>query len=308
MWRGVATSAKCKKPLDNVQRYPLAAGSVLGPDRAVGRQVVIGVGLKKLLKLKDWLTVPDAARHLSILFGEDVTEADVLRFGLDGRLTLSAYFVNPKFGRCGKIIPRADAETKEISIESGNVKWAIKKGCLVKGGKALSFGDITPFEGVWDLSMLGAERSQVEHKYQSLTGGPEVALFSKDGALVNRPDGTWGRLLINDIQTDEEYESYPIGGLPSDAVFVVRTSALEALISEPNRTTERPIGQRERDTLLVIIAALAEVQGIDVKRVSKAAIEIESATIRKGARVSVRAIEDHLRRIPDALERKGAED
>jgi len=38
--------------------------------------------LKKLLKLKDWLTVPDAARHLSILFGEDVTEADVLRFGL----------------------------------------------------------------------------------------------------------------------------------------------------------------------------------------------------------------------------------
>jgi hypothetical protein len=264
--------------------------------------------LKKLLKLKDWLTVADAARHLSIQFGEDITEADVLRFGLDGHLTLSAYFVNPKYGRCGKIIPRADAETKEISIESGNVKWAIKKGCLVKGGKVFSFGDLTLFEGVWDLSMLGAERSQVEHKYQSLTCGPEVELFSKDGALVNRPDGTWGRLLINDIQTDEEYESYPIGALPSDAVFVVRTSALEALISEPNPTTERPIGQRERDTLLVIIAALAEVQGIDVKRVSKAAIEIESATIRKGARVSVRAIEDHLRRIPDALERKGAED
>ena len=104
--------------------------------------------------------------------------------------------------------------------------------------------------------------------------GPHAVLYSKDGALVNRQDGTWERLLINDIQTDEEYESYPIGGLPSDAVFVVRTSALEALISEPNPTTERPIGQRERDTLLVIIAALAEVQGIDVKRVSKAAIEI----------------------------------
>jgi hypothetical protein len=46
-------------------------------------QVVIGVGLKKLMKFKTWLTVPDAARHLSILFGEDVTEADVLRFALD---------------------------------------------------------------------------------------------------------------------------------------------------------------------------------------------------------------------------------
>ena len=267
--------------------------------------------MKKLLKLKDWLTVPDAARHLSILFGEDVTEADVLRFGLDGRLTLSAYFVNPKYGRCGKIIPRADAETKEISIESGNVKWAIKKGCLLKEGRAFSFGEITIFEGVWDLSMLGAERTQVEHKYQSLTGGPDTVLYSKDGALVNRPDGIWGQLLINDEQDEEQYELHPTGGLPSDAVFVVRTSALqdlEALMSETEPSRSRPIGQRERDTLLVIIAALAEVQGIDVKRVSKAAMEIESATIRKGARVSVRAIEDHLRRIPDALERKGAED
>jgi hypothetical protein len=79
-------------------------------------------------------------------------------------------------------------------------------------------------------------------------------------------------------------------------------------MSEPEPAMERPIGQRERDSLLVIIAALAEVHGIDVKRASKAAMEIESATIRKGARVSARAIEDHLRLIPDALERKGAED
>jgi hypothetical protein len=34
---------------------------------------------KKLLKLRDWLTVPDAARHLSILLGDEVTEAHVLR-------------------------------------------------------------------------------------------------------------------------------------------------------------------------------------------------------------------------------------
>jgi hypothetical protein len=71
---------------------------------------------------------------------------------------------------------------------------------------------------------------------------------------------------------------------------------------------ERPVGQRERTTLLEIIAALAELNGIDVKKPSKAALEIGSATIQKGARISARAIEDHLRRIPDALERKGAED
>ena len=29
----------------------------------------------KLFKLKEWLTVPEAARHLSILFSEEVSEA-----------------------------------------------------------------------------------------------------------------------------------------------------------------------------------------------------------------------------------------
>jgi hypothetical protein len=40
--------------------------------------------VKKFLNLKPWLTIADAARHLSILFGEDVSDADVLRLGLDG--------------------------------------------------------------------------------------------------------------------------------------------------------------------------------------------------------------------------------
>lgn len=48
---------------------------------------------KKLLKLRDWLSVTEAARHLSILLGDEVTEAHVLRFALDGRLTLSVDFV-----------------------------------------------------------------------------------------------------------------------------------------------------------------------------------------------------------------------
>jgi hypothetical protein len=66
---------------------------------------------KKLLKLRDWLTVPDAARYLSILLGDKVTVAHVLRFALDRRLTLSVNFVNITLARCGKIIPQADAES-----------------------------------------------------------------------------------------------------------------------------------------------------------------------------------------------------
>jgi hypothetical protein len=50
--------------------------------------------MSKLLKLKDWLTLDDAAKHLSIMFEEVVTKADVLRLACDGRLTLSVNMLN----------------------------------------------------------------------------------------------------------------------------------------------------------------------------------------------------------------------
>jgi hypothetical protein len=40
----------------------------------------------KLLSLKKWLTVPEAARHLSNIFEEEVSESDVLRIALEGHL------------------------------------------------------------------------------------------------------------------------------------------------------------------------------------------------------------------------------
>jgi hypothetical protein len=38
----------------------------------------------KLFKLKEWLTLADAAQHLSIIFGEEVKEDDVLRLARTG--------------------------------------------------------------------------------------------------------------------------------------------------------------------------------------------------------------------------------
>lgn len=55
---------------------------------------MVELRVSKLFKLKDWLTVEDAARHLSGVFSEPVSEADILRLALDRRLTLSVNFVN----------------------------------------------------------------------------------------------------------------------------------------------------------------------------------------------------------------------
>ena len=97
-------------------------------------------------------------------------------------------------------------------------------------------------------------------------------------------------------------------GLPEDTLLVVRTSALrelEARVSKPDQKAEKPLEQRERTTLLVIIAALAELADVDVKKPAKAGLTIESQTVRMGTEVSSRAIQDHLNRIPEALARRG---
>ncbi len=145
--------------------------------------------MKKLLKLKEWLTVPDAARHLSILFGEDVLEADILQLALDGHLTLSVHFVNHAQAQCGKIVPLADAERRVIQIDENSFFYIID-GICIGDDRVFSYSkDITSFDGVWDLAMLGAERIDVEHKYQCLTGGPMVDLTNLEGPLVNHPNG-----------------------------------------------------------------------------------------------------------------------
>ncbi|MDD2660280.1 MAG: hypothetical protein PHY54_11485 [Methylococcales bacterium] len=43
----------------------------------------------KLLKLKKWLTLPDAAKHLSAVCKNEISEADILHFAIDGDLKLS---------------------------------------------------------------------------------------------------------------------------------------------------------------------------------------------------------------------------
>ena len=70
---------------------------------------------------------------------------------------------------------------------------------------------------------------------------------------------------------------------------------------DTNKLTEKPLERRERTTLLVIIAALANMAKIDVTKPSKAAGNIENQTQLMGARVAARTIENHLKRSREAL-------
>ncbi|MBK9312620.1 MAG: hypothetical protein IPN12_18275 [Rhodocyclaceae bacterium] len=194
----------------------------------------------KLFNLKEWLTVADAARHLSIVFGEDVTEADVLRLALDGRLRLSVYFVNHAKARCGKVVsweetkwmlfPRVDqlagnqsdervyygldvrpcpaeleALFKELPPDEFEKFTPLLLSLNIDGQRFLTLSeDVTTLRGVWDLPMIGNEQLDIEHEYQNLTDGPPVTLQGLDGAFVEGRDGQMCQLQEN--YDENEYQ------------------------------------------------------------------------------------------------------
>ena len=69
-------------------------------------------------------------------------------------------------------------------------------------------------------------------------------------------------------------------------------------------TGDTPLKERERTTLLTLIAVLCDHGGLDITKPSKTANIIGALTSRIGAPVAPRTIEDHLKRIPAALEKR----
>lgn len=206
--------------------------------------------MKKLIALREWLSVAEAGSYLSTALEDEITEAAVLRLALDGSLKLSVYFVNHAEARRGCVVGYDDVQWYELNAPTLLCREDVKDGHAnmrsmdLGGGKYLNLDDdIITVSGVWDLPMLGAERLDVEHAYQNLTDGPPVSLICLDGAFVESHDGR----IICQIQErlyKESFERtnyYPAGKLPDDGILVVRTASLQefertAAISADTRT------------------------------------------------------------------------
>ena len=259
----------------------------------------------------------DAAEHLALAFGEKVTESDVLRFALDGDLTLSVHLVNGAFVRpCFQVNIEAIEWDEVLSLDG---KTTLK---MLKGGRVwqdelgifqVQKNIIELDEDVFNLPMTGGERVDVEYRYQLLIGGPERTAVSLDGVLVASNDGQ-----LFEVQTMYEGKKpdswktpflhpdkfHPAGALPEDSVFVVRTDALTKFVQSLNvesKAEEKPLGTRERDTLLTIIAALCKEAKIDYLKPAKAAGFIQSTAALMQVSIGETTIEGHLKKIPDAL-------
>lgn len=186
--------------------------------------------MNKLFKFKEWLTLTDAAQHLSIVLDEEVTVADLLRFALDGHLKLSVNFVNHAKAKPGRIVsweetewfrcppivttpiknqerektpekifncpPKLNALLEEMSPEDRLKQVCFMKSLKIDDERFLNMSnEVETIMGVWDLPMIGNEQLDIEHEYQNLTGGPSVTLQGLDGSFVEKPDGQIYQLL-----------------------------------------------------------------------------------------------------------------
>lgn len=196
--------------------------------------------MKKLFKLKEWLTIPDTAKYLSMVFNEDVSEADVLRFALDGYLKISVNFVNYTRGSCGNIVSWEDTKwtmfpnikmklkpSENVSISPEKTKesppnlleqwnkipeverenfYPMLMSEQIDSERYLNLDDeVVIIKGIWDLPMIGSEQLDIEHAYQCETGGPAVTLQNLNGAFVEK---SYGQMCQLQESFDEnEYQS-----------------------------------------------------------------------------------------------------
>jgi hypothetical protein len=300
--------------------------------------------LNKLFKFKEWLTVAQAAQRLSTICLEDVTEADVLRLALDGRLQLSVRFVNFAMARIGKITPIADVEYEVGPSPDGTETDRLYGWPVLYNSDGLAVSvvkldaAVIRLTGVHDLPMIGNERLDIENAYQNLTGGPAFTMYGLDGTFVKRSDAPLMQLQENfdDIEVKiigvaeredllDQYEKnrkifqqkvdqknkidnyYPAGSLPRDSELVVRTDALqefEQLINGETVKSGKPLSTTERHTHQIMIAALCKKAGINHQDRGAA-----SAIARLTDEIEVGVTDDTilkiLKQIPDALAARG---
>jgi hypothetical protein len=280
--------------------------------------------MSKLLRLKEWVTLPEAAKHLTALLEEPVTVADLLQFALEGHLSLSVNLINHARAKLGRIFPFSEVPTMEVPAFPAP---GVQEGSMLTMPKGIPMTEVTqlaadtPFlvfepavvsiDGLWDLAMRGAERIDIEYELQRELGGPDVELIS-EGTFLKRQDGTYASLQ-EQLRTyttgpdgvkrrDPGDYYFPAGGLPKDCARVVRTAELQRLV----RTITVPAGERlletrERNTLLSIIVVLCGQAGYDIAKHAKTAGLIQDAASAMGIALGESTIEGHLRKAKEAV-------
>lgn len=163
--------------------------------------------------------------------------------------------------------------------------------------------------------------------YREATGRDENFKFvtqlvkhggSSDLRFTEPPE--WAKNLCLNARALEVYgffwfESGHLNAEKAELAKRLKRNAIRAYLEAPNQdtetkvindvsNTEKSLGSRERNTLLVIIGALAKEAGMDLTKPEKSGSIIESLTDKIGAHVDHQTIVNKLKEISEAIERR----
>lgn len=167
--------------------------------------------MRKLFKLKNWLTLEETSRRLSTTFEEQVSIADCLQLAVDGHIVISALFTKSYYGVKAKVVnttwrnilvPTSNSKVGEdVPMDLFNTTYKadfLDSYCdhIIKSG-----GIITVPSGVWDLPMIGSEKLDVEHVLALAQGRNPGEFTNLEGAFVK-----CGEQLVNLMETFNKLE------------------------------------------------------------------------------------------------------
>jgi hypothetical protein len=187
-------------------------------------------GSSKLFKLKTWLSLSETAHHLTGLCGEQVTELDVLRLGLDGHLMLSIYIMSNTWGRYGYLYSE-ELEKCSSPIVSGG--WDIIHGSKPEDRiDYIKLADDTKLiNGLYDLPAIFQNKQGIVKKCSELLTNLPFNFEAVGGIVLRIDDNTICQLqeCMNSDNPTEDFFFSPAEELPEDSYIVVRTESLRAL-------------------------------------------------------------------------------
>lgn len=127
----------------------------------------------------------------------------MLRLGLDRHLTLSVNLVNGASCLRGPVVSKQDAKRDTKSLDRHGRHPV--EGLSIDEARVIECGtEVADANGVWDLSMIGSERDEIENRYQLLTDGPAVASKWWTSPTLCRDDGTYCQIVTRYSEDEVE--------------------------------------------------------------------------------------------------------
>tara|TARA_R110000737_G_scaffold343453_1_gene369438 strand:- start:9465 stop:10322 length:858 start_codon:yes stop_codon:yes gene_type:complete len=243
--------------------------------------------MSKLDQLKEWFTLEDAAKYISKKIDEPITVSTLYRSAIDENLKLSVYFVNGAYGVKGELFRVAGVENQpqqKVFDEKDNTVNAVKGiwDLTMQGNEALEI------KGYFEKINSGLSvTTQSKNGVLLQQGGITCQLykyFDREKICNPKYNETEERRRAIEEEPMRAYENHPMIINPRvrsnqagsefspcsrlsevDGVLIIKSSEVNHFIQSLEATSkdEKPLATNEKNSLLVLIAALCKEADVD---------------------------------------------